>query len=396
MALMPWDYGTEFGPYRSVMRGYGLAIPLIEMLVVVAYLQTGGSLFALIGRIPRLTVILFVLLALWAVFSASVIAVFKLRALLSLPVFLLHTLFALVIVDLGRSVTTSQRRTFCLLVAFGVVVYCALWAISLLWFLPKGDQWITHVPGVSNVRGLGFFSTVGFYSATALLLIEQHDKRYLRLSAYFCATVALGLGFWTGSRGAVVANLAGALLVTILAGKWRSQFAVFFIATFLMALLLSIVLPSPNPFYGVVRFGNSIIGADQDVSSGRLLLWQLTIPQILDSPIVGWGLDQFKGLGPRPFRGYNQPHNILLQIWFSVGMVGFVLIAGIATDLLRRASFIFDSPDAVVALGAAAALLVYAQYDAALYYNYSIMMFAVAIAGAFAKPQLQPASDKSG
>lgn len=115
--------------------------------------------------------------------------------------------------------------------------------------------------------------------------------------------------------------------------------------------------------------------------------------KIMERPILGWGLDQFQLIQFESFRGYRQPHNILLQSLLSIGFVGSTILAAAIVPLIKKARLQFDSLVRVSALGMVAATCIFAIYDAALYYNYPLMMLAVAIALAFAPPKPHPVSD---
>ena len=396
MVLVPWDFGSQYHAYRSIVKVYGLVIPILEFLLIFGYLIAGKSIFSLAQAVPLTVKLLFGLLAIWSVYSATLVAPYKFRAIISLPVFLLHSLFTLVVFEVVRNSTLNARRTFCSIVIVSLVIYCFIWALSLFWYPLRGDQWITNVPGVSNVRGVGFFAVFGFFAS---FMLWAHDRERSGLGvviAYLGGLVAISLAFWTGSRGSVFAISAGCAVILGLSGKLKLPVLKFIVPVFLFAALISLALPLPNPAYGILRFGHAILDSGEDLSSGRLMLWQGTVEKILERPFAGWGLDQFKGLGPETFRGYNQPHNVLLQILFSLGFVGLLLISAITLDLLRRAKPSWECPDSVIATGAATAVIIFAQFDAALYYNYPIMMFAICIAAIFILSRPKPAPDRSG
>jgi O-antigen ligase len=53
-------------------------------------------------------------------------------------------------------------------------------------------------------------------------------------------------------------------------------------------------------------------------------------------PLTGWGIDQFKISGPLITLGLKQPHNIFLQILFSVGLIGTILALIAGLPLFRK------------------------------------------------------------
>jgi putative inorganic carbon (hco3(-)) transporter len=67
----------------------------------------------------------------------------------------------------------------------------------------------------------------------------------------------------------------------------------------------------------------------------RLDLWQTALAMLRDHPIFGIGLDQFLNQYQGPYadpahqqeRWLSHPHNLLLDCWLSLGIIG-VLVAG--------------------------------------------------------------------
>jgi O-antigen ligase len=79
-------------------------------------------------------------------------------------------------------------------------------------------------------------------------------------------------------------------------------------------------------------------GAALETLSGRLPLWQDTWEMIRERPITGYGFLSYRDYGPQLFNvRVVHAHNEWLHIWFSLGLVGVVLAAGVYFAYLRSA-----------------------------------------------------------
>lgn len=112
-----------------------------------------------------------------------------------------------------------------------------------------------------------------------------------------------------------------------------------------------------------------------DLSSGslRTLIWESSLNMLRDHPIFGVGLDQFlnqfqnhymvKGLEGESFTAH--PHNIFLDYWLSLGIMGLIILLWllwkylrVAMDAIRRLSSQAwaDPPGRALALGLLASM----------------------------------------
>ena len=79
-------------------------------------------------------------------------------------------------------------------------------------------------------------------------------------------------------------------------------------------------------------------GAALETLSGRLPLWQDTWEMIRERPITGYGFLSYRDYGPQLFSvRVVHAHNEWLHIWFSLGLVGLLLAAGIYLSYFRSA-----------------------------------------------------------
>jgi O-antigen ligase len=122
------------------------------------------------------------------------------------------------------------------------------------------------------------------------------------------------------------------------------------------------------PFLGAERF-QRLLNFEQGTGFLRLQLWRSAWQMALDHPLMGVGPDQFlyfyrsNYLLPQAWQepNLNHPHNLLLDWWTRLGLVGLVLglgwlaagAGGVGRWLTQRAA---SSREAALALGCLAAV----------------------------------------
>ncbi|MGI8589254.1 MAG: O-antigen ligase family protein [Chloroflexia bacterium] len=170
--------------------------------------------------------------------------------------------------------------------------------------------------------GLYLGRTVAFSGALAIFL-RPPDER-IRRALYGAATLlmlpALALSYSRGAWIAVVAALGVSLL--LLGGRQALIFAggLAVAAVGLGLAALAHLLPER-----ITHIGSGLI---------RLDLWKSALDMLRDHPVFGIGLDQFLNQYQGPYtdilhaqeRWLSHPHNILLDWWLSLGIIG-VLVA---------------------------------------------------------------------
>jgi putative inorganic carbon (HCO3(-)) transporter len=163
----------------------------------------------------------------------------------------------------------------------------------------------------------------------ALALTFKSHRRLLIAVAIICG---LGLAA-TLSRGAAIAYIAGAVWIV---GAARIKHGWRWIAA--GAAIAFVVVA----YVGGQRLTDS---GSTSTASSRELIWTSSIHMIKDHPITGVGLDQFfNQYGRRyvqpagwPERYTSHPHNIILDVWLSLGVLGLISFAFIGLQVLRRA-----------------------------------------------------------
>lgn len=183
----------------------------------------------------------------------------------------------------------------------------------------EGVQRVHALYGSPNNLALYLDRVLPFLIAVAAFA----RSRLLRLSYTLAALpVALAL-FLTFSKGAWLLGLPAALLFLGLARGRRSFLAMLgAIGASALALL---------PFLGTERFARTL-----DLETGttffRLRLWQGTLNMLKDHPWFGVGPDNFLYLYRARYAlpdawqelGLSHPHNIFLDLWTRLGILGLI------------------------------------------------------------------------
>ena len=399
MVIIPWDFGPDMNPYRGFMRGHSLTVPLIEMVVILLAMARGFSPFAAISDLPRLTKVgatLFLGLAIW---GAAFIADIPIFVLLGISKIAMHALFFLAVRNMFETIPDIWKVRIWAAIGGGVFGYCLLWGINILLFHPAGNDWIIRVPGLTNPRGAGFFALAGFFAGIAILPQQgaTGKSRWQCFCALLISTIALGLVLWTGSRGGVIAILVGAVIMILLAPA-RQRLVSFVLAAAALAIGANYPTASVHPSYGMERILDRSLTAAKydDLSSGRTQMWIDTADKIEQRPLMGWGIDQFSNAGPTATLGFNQPHNMVLQLLFSTGLLGAIAACFVIIPMALTLRAERSKPCQRAAWGYISGLMIFGLYDAAFYYPFPIMIFLISIA-CIAKPiSPTPATDMSG
>lgn len=173
--------------------------------------------------------------------------------------------------------------------------------------------------------------------------------------------------------------------------------AAIVLAAVVFAIAVAAIIPVPHPAYGLERIFASALqthGVDQ-LSSGRIQLWEDTISKVAAQPWLGWGIDQFRLSGPENSLGLRHPHQSVLQLLFSTGLAGVVALTLIAAPSLKHFPMTLASPARLAAGSYAVAGTIYGLHDGFFYYTYPVMIYIVSIAMVL-KPDAQTtASDRS-
>lgn len=175
--------------------------------------------------------------------------------------------------------------------------------------------------------------------ATILYLVfyYKHDGVYTKSIALFSSLINLFflyeiLSF--GSRGPFVCILVLILFLFLFKKKkgtgisvrktWLAIMTplVLFFSVFFMDIIISI-----NMLLGRAGLSLNVVdkfvrmGGEGDWTNGREYISKITMAGIIDSPIIGHGVDQFENN-----TGIVYPHNFILQILYDGGLMFFIIL----------------------------------------------------------------------
>lgn len=164
---------------------------------------------------------------------------------------------------------------------------------------------------LSNRNAFGLFVGMGF--VISLLLIQKHKN----LGFLFLCIFSF-LMIFSFSRSSWVASFLSSLLVFALNYK-KIKFKDFLYFLLFLGLILSIY------FYFDAfqdRFKQLLIGN----SSNRTDIWTGTLKVIQQKLYLGYGMGSFKNLPDFAISRYGDPHNMVLEIFVSTGIAGFIAV----------------------------------------------------------------------
>jgi O-antigen ligase len=189
-----------------------------------------------------------------------------------------------------------------------------------------------------NVAILAFQIWAGLL---AIFALETGRRRTIIASLYFCTLAAtIAVSKHDSSQVGVVAGLA----VLLLAWTWPRQVVTGLAA----AWCLGFVLVLPLDF---LAFKADLHQADWLPRSARarIIIWEYTAEQVLTRPILGIGADSTPAVKNMRTTTPEQPdgfvykrttgqhaHNVFLQTWYELGIIGAILFAIAGAALVFR------------------------------------------------------------
>ncbi|MCM3023155.1 O-antigen ligase family protein [Weizmannia ginsengihumi] len=172
-----------------------------------------------------------------------------------------------------------------------------------------------------------------FHIMISIFLLLNEKKFANRFIYFFVAILQLLLIFFSGSSTGIVtlviATIFSLSLVFIIKIKNKYLLAAF--STFYLFLI------SLSIYITIDLIGKIVSAFGKDLTfSGRTIIWQAVIQMIKEKPLFGYGYGTFWQVGSLTYNYVNeyvpdtdfhlQSHNGFLDIFTSIGLVGFILI----------------------------------------------------------------------
>lgn len=287
----------------------------------------------------RTILLLLALLVGWAL-VASVDARYPALALREWRVIFFYALiFALTLIGvLWRSRRQEHDRW---LLVVGWLLGATTVAMIGLWGFASGQGFVSTAEGVRRVQALyDSANNLALYldrtlAVTLALALFGHKGRW-RLG-WAALAVVQGLAWLlTFSKGALLLAAPAMLLVLGVGGFWllrrRGESTRPLIGLAILAAVGGLAL---LPFLGAERF-QRLLDFEQGTGFLRLQLWRSAWQMAVDHPLLGVGPDQFLYLYrshyllPQAWQepNLNHPHNLFLDWWTRLGVVGLALGLG--------------------------------------------------------------------
>jgi O-antigen ligase len=384
-ALCSWAASMGSVEFLWTVNRYSIPIVAIEILVICLSITGGFRPVRILAGLPigARTALAMLVALIWA--TALFCAPDRPAALIGAYCSTIHLLFGLAVYALRRDSGSIPPETIWRLLLCGHLIFLVIIAffVFAMWSEPDFD-WVKFKVAGSNIRHLGYYSAIG--SMLALGLASTAATRLPRAGYVAAAALFLGLSFWTGSRGAIVAALAALPICALISPIFRRPRALLiWLVSLLAGAMLAAPLPVPASNFGTQRVIASAANAEADadaLSSGRVTMWRGTILKIKERPFFGYGESQFRSQVPEARSASNHPHNAPLQILLQWGATGLLLLVILGGMLAPRIYRVVQTAPAVTApaIGVIASVLVFSLYDGTLYYPYPIAMLAVSIA----------------
>lgn len=241
-----------------------------------------------------------------------------------------------------------------ILVALAIFAIERLFGAPILTLLKHRDP---EIPGLYSAYNRGLAVLIVLLPTALIAFHRSHPWLCLGLAG---ATVAITARY-EGAAMTLAALAACAVFAAALSGPW-------FVRTVGVVAALAI-LAAPFVANGLItpRLVQMASQGSEGVSGQhRLLIWQFAAGRIMDKPLLGWGLDASRVMpggkdklelhtqscqAPCAIAGERlplHPHNMALQLWLELGVIGaaigavivlgiFWLIAATSVPRLERA-----------------------------------------------------------
>ncbi len=242
---------------------------------------------------------------------------------------------------------------------------------------------LVSVYGSPNNVGLLLGRLTPFVFASVLLYKNRDRAIAVGILALFLITVGL-----TQSVGALLLGLPIGIIVVCLSIYGRRA----------MPILITLGLVGILTVLGLTQISTrfaSLLDLSDGTNFIRLRVWESSIEMIKNHPLTGLGLDQFfsafSGAYVRPDAiadpDLSHPHNIILDFWIRLGILGVVWLVTSITIFCRSIYKAFGQHNHITqqviligVMGAMASLLIHGMIDNSIYVNDLSFIFVLLVA----------------
>lgn len=312
------------GGLRSVV--YDLSWLSFAFIFVAISNLSKVSLVDVGKNLPCVYIIVFLIFAVVWIYTTTIVAISPKMAYYTsgrgLAVILVGLAAAALKQIHGNKFTTSMGWAL-----FGGAI---LHAPFLIWVYALEGQnpdfkWLWSLPGYPGLRLYNHAVEAAIAAGVGLYFIRDRQNTRHQTLLIIGTVLLWTLLFWGGARGAFFALLTTFILIAAIVPHFLSGLWKFFLSTMVLGASLSLLLPVPQPAYGILGRLNKSLASDSldAATSGRLTIWSESIDLFLERPLFGHGLVQYQRLVEK--LAPNTPehvHNILFEALLSFGLIG--------------------------------------------------------------------------
>lgn len=337
--LATWDFDGNITNINQTLRLYSLPIIWLELFILTIAVRKNWSPLAQYKQLGKSLRFALLILITCGTISSLILAENSSSSILTFCKYILQIAVLGALIHILKTSKNISTNFYLKIMIFGTSLYTLL-LVTFCIFVehPLIFQWVERIPSATNVRQIGnVLGILTIFPASVILFSKKRNNLFI---AVFIHTALLAFVMWSGTRGALlgyfVALLIAGASISITHTKFR---ATAILCSAVAALLLSLSIPTPSPYFGVIRMQQSL--ETDDMSSGRTKMWKEAAFAIAESPVIGHGSGTYRhNMLKRNGYPYNHPHNFILQFLYDWGLIGAIC----AIILLGRLGFsIFTS-----------------------------------------------------
>jgi O-antigen ligase len=208
--------------------------------------------------------------------------------------------------------------------------------VSLI--LGGASQWARFT--FAGAGPVGFATGMGLAVLLALLQVENSDSTLERISVFVFAIFSLLVLVTAATRGPVLFLLFAYSIHMLFFSKFsKSKRIVVFLSVFATLAFFATKVSSFLVYRLVALQGVEMSAV------GRAMLWKTSILHLFDAPIFGLGTGSFNSIlfSGGKASGLIYPHNIFLEYYLELGIVGLsIFIAFLITITIRACKALKD------------------------------------------------------
>lgn len=319
----PWHFDTAMDSSTAFVHGTRAAFPMVVLLIAPFILRHQAAR----APFPRP-------LALWTIYAV----VAALAGLFSpAPGYTLYwaAAYLAVLATMAAWLRSGQPIQRAVQLNQLTWIYTAAVLVVLL-FVARDFLFVSAATGatgynvarsVDSVSGMAMSRSSGmarFASVPAVLayVMLWRDRRWLMRLVWGSALLgSAGLVYFMQSRGAMFGLAFALLVVTWILGPQIRAFVLVLLGLCLVATVSEVI--SPETIQRIESHIQRGQNAEEFRSmTGRVDTWNAALPFILESPIIGWGMESDRAFGLR------HTHNTYIYAMFAGGLLGTIPFVG--------------------------------------------------------------------